>query len=392
MKFKCRPEDFRVEERTAFVATDGPFALYRLRKTSLGTPEAVDAIVRKFKVPRSAVSFGGLKDRHATTEQHLTIADGPDQSPRERNWQLNYIGQADRPFVSDDIAANHFEIVVRDLTAGEVEHVHSQFANVERDGFPNYFDDQRFGSVGKSGEFVAAALCRQDYERALWLAIADENANDRPREAAEKRWLRKHWGNWRRLIPDLSDRKLERIAKVLLDRPGDFVAGFSCIRHDMRVLLVSAFQSHLWNRALSHWLANSLSEAQHFSVRLKTATVQFHRRLDDFDRAQLSELSLPLPTARTVPPEDENKQVFGEVLKEHGVTWQDLRIHKPDDLFFSKGDRKAVVIPTGLSMKIESDDLRPGRQKATLSFDLPRGAYATILLKALFTSPIVAEI
>ena len=36
-----------------------------------------------------------------------------------------------------------------------------------------YFDDQRFGSVGESGEFIGRAWCLGNYERALWLRPGD---------------------------------------------------------------------------------------------------------------------------------------------------------------------------------------------------------------------------
>ncbi|MBC7815791.1 MAG: hypothetical protein IAG10_02705 [Planctomycetaceae bacterium] len=48
MKLKCLPEDFRVTELTDRATNGrGPFALYRLTKQSLGTPEAIDAILRR---------------------------------------------------------------------------------------------------------------------------------------------------------------------------------------------------------------------------------------------------------------------------------------------------------------------------------------------------------
>ena len=40
MKLKCQPDDFRVQELTSFDCSGGPFAVYRLSKRSIGTPEA----------------------------------------------------------------------------------------------------------------------------------------------------------------------------------------------------------------------------------------------------------------------------------------------------------------------------------------------------------------
>ncbi|HQZ67425.1 MAG TPA: tRNA pseudouridine(13) synthase TruD, partial [Planctomycetaceae bacterium] len=63
MKLRRLPEDFRVEELTSIAASNGAFALYRLTKTSIGTPEAISAIVERWKVQRKRISYGGLKDR-----------------------------------------------------------------------------------------------------------------------------------------------------------------------------------------------------------------------------------------------------------------------------------------------------------------------------------------
>ena len=73
MKLRRLPEDFQVEELTDLVPQHGPFALYRLTKTSIGTPEAISAIVERWNLQRKRISYGGLKDRHAVTTQHLTI-------------------------------------------------------------------------------------------------------------------------------------------------------------------------------------------------------------------------------------------------------------------------------------------------------------------------------
>ncbi|HQF14821.1 MAG TPA: tRNA pseudouridine(13) synthase TruD, partial [Thermogutta sp.] len=143
-----------------------------------------------------AVSYGGLKDRHAITRQYLTIRNGPSSSLTLEGIRLEYLGQASRPFTSDDITANHFRIVIRDLTLEDMEKAITALQEVGQFGLPNYFDKQRFGSVGWSGDFVARAWCLGDYERALWLALADPHDSDRSSDKKEKAYLREHWGDW----------------------------------------------------------------------------------------------------------------------------------------------------------------------------------------------------
>src|SRR5205823_4102134 len=115
MKLKRLPEDFQVEELADVEPEGGEFALYRLTKRSVGTLEAVAAIARRWRVPRRTISFGGLKDRHAITTQYLTILRGPRRGLRETQFQLNFLGQTAREFTPQDIRANRFQVVLRDL-------------------------------------------------------------------------------------------------------------------------------------------------------------------------------------------------------------------------------------------------------------------------------------
>jgi tRNA pseudouridine13 synthase len=194
MKLKRLPEDFQVEEQISVHPEGGPFALYRLKKQSLGTLEAIDAIARRWNLPRGQIAFAGLKDKHAVTVQFVTIRNGPRRGLAQSNLELKYVGQIERPVQASDISNNGFVVVIRDLTAAAVDGAAEELGTVSRDGLPNYFDDQRFGSVGESGEFIAKPWCLGDYERALWLALAEPNARDRPGQRDEKAVLREHWG------------------------------------------------------------------------------------------------------------------------------------------------------------------------------------------------------
>jgi tRNA pseudouridine13 synthase len=50
-------------------------------------------------------------------------------------------------------------------------------------------------------------------------------------------------------------------------------------------------------------------------------------------------------------------------------------------MFFSKGERAGLCRPANLTCEVQPDDLHRGRHKASLVFELPRGAYATLIVK-----------
>src|SRR5262245_60041080 len=117
MKLKQRPEDFRVEELTDAVAGDpGEFAFYRLDKTGWTTPDALAAIRRRWQLDFRRLSYGGLKDRHAITSQHVTIFRGPKRNLSHERITLTYLGQRTEPFTASDIRANRFTITLRAMS------------------------------------------------------------------------------------------------------------------------------------------------------------------------------------------------------------------------------------------------------------------------------------
>jgi len=386
VKVKRLPEDFTVEERTEFRPGRGPFALYTLTKRSLGTPEALEAVARRWNLPREVISFGGLKDRHALTTQWITIRGGPSRGLKQSNLELKYAGQAPRPFGPKDILGNRFRIVLRDFSREGEGRARAAIGEIGRDPLPNYFDDQRFGSLGSSGEFVGRAWCEQKYERAVWLALAEENEHDRPEDRSEKKVLREKWGDWAACKAALSKSHRRSIVTFLADRPGDFKGALARVHADLRGLYLSAFQSFLWNRLLSSSLRETCRPAQLAAVPLKTGEALFFGPLEDAQRAKLQALVLPLPSARARISEGPMKERVERSLREVGLDLRALRIRHPRENFFSRGERAATFAPAGLSSAWDADELYPGRRKLELKFDLPRGSYATILVKRITLS------
>jgi tRNA pseudouridine13 synthase len=382
---KRSPDDFQVEELSALAPGGGPFGLYRLTKRGLGTPEAVAAVLKRWHLPRQRLAYGGLKDRHALTQQMLTIYHGPQRGLKQTNLELAYLGQVDRPITSADIAANRFRIVLRDLSADDAARARGALAAIGRDGLPNYFDEQRFGSRGRSGEFIARAWCLRDYERAIWLALADAHDHDRPRQRAERQHLRAHWGNWEACRSGVEFPPAPQIVAYLAEHPDDFRGAIRLLRSDLRWLYISAFQSFLWNRMLTAWLRQQCRQEQLFQMPIDGDPVAFYWSLDGNQRQALAELELPLPSARQRLDEGPVRANVEGVLADLGLTLRDLKIDYPRDSFFSKGERAAIYRPAGLAHQLAPDDLYPGRHKLSLHFDLPRGCYATILIRRLET-------
>ena len=384
MKLKCLPEDFQVVELTdRWPNGRGPFALYRLTKKTLGTSEAIDAALHRWNLSRSQVSYGGLKDKHAVTEQFVTIKNGPRRDLSQTNVEFQYLGNTDRPFEPTDIAGNRFTLVMRDMSAAAVARAERTLHEVAVDGVPNYFDDQRFGSLGESGEFIAAPWCRGDYERALWLSLAEANEHDRPDDRREKHLIREQWGDWIGLKAALPKCSRRSIVTYLCDHPTEFRRALALMRIDLRGMWLSAFQSAVWNRLLAESLQDICRPEQLFEVSFGERPAPFYLALDESQRRELTDLDLPLPSGRLKLESGPLYDRLHRVLAEFGLLPREMRVKYPRDSFFSKGQRAAIYIPADMQHQTDHDELYADRHKVTLSFDLPRGSYATILIKRL---------
>jgi tRNA pseudouridine13 synthase len=388
MKLKQRPDDFQVEEVTDVVPTQsGPFALYRLEKTGWSTPDALAAVRRRWGIEPRRLAYGGLKDRHAHTVQYLTIFHGPRRGLHHQAVTVSYLGQVPEPYDSHAIRCNRFRLTVRDLHDAARANVEAGLESVRRDGVPNYFDDQRFGSVaGADQEFVGRLLVRGRFEDALRQALLAPYEFDRAQQKREKQLLAAHWGDWAKCVEVLPRGHARSLCDYLRVHPGDFKGAVIRLRPELRGLYLSVYQSHLWNRMLARWLREHCRPEQLRDVDLRLGAVPFPTGLDDGQRMELAALALPLPSARLkLEAGHPIAPLVDAVLAEEGLTLRDMQVRGVRELFFSRGERAAACMPAGLTAEFAPDELRPGRYKLALGFELPRGCYATMAVKALTT-------
>lgn len=388
MKIKQQVEDFQVEEVAELApGADGPFALYRLEKKGWTTPDALAAIRRRWKIDHRRMAYGGLKDRHAWTWQYLTIFRGPQRNLTHERLSLTYLGQLPAAYTSHDIQANRFRLTLRAFSPKAIGPVEEALEEVRLHGVPNYFDDQRFGSVTSGGEFVAREMIRGDYEKALRLALTAPYEHDRAAQKKEKAILRKHWGAWPAVLEHLPRGHARSLAAYLRDHPDHFRGAVDRLRPELRGLYLSAYQSHLWNRMLARWLRDHVRADQLIDVALRMGPYPMHRTLNEQQLPELSALQLPLPSARMqLDPDDPRRPLIEAVLAEEGLTIERMKL-KGMQTFFSRGERAALCLPAGLKWESAADENHPGKRKLLLFFDLPRGSYATLIVKRITLPP-----
>ncbi len=383
------PQDFRVVERLApgLLRDTGSHAIYEVEKTSLTTPEASQRLASLLGIKANALDYAGLKDKHAVTVQAISVshlADAP--SPLEApGLRARLIGFLDRHVVAADIDRNEFEITVRDATR-------EQFRSMDRRGeallledgrlgFVNYFGEQRMGSNRHGAGFVARRLVEGDFEGALRLAIGTPARKDTGARRELTRALAMHWGEWKRVVRSVPGCP-QRAAVEALEAGASWRDAYAALPHFDQQMHVEAFQSHLWN-AVAAALVRATppedlipsSDVAHDGMIFPTARHWTPER---------RQLHLPMPCAST-RLEGAWGRAAAEALATEGLSIEQLRIPGLRRPSFSEATRPLLAAAANATATAaEPDDLgRAGRLKRTLRFDLPRGAYATVLLRAL---------
>ncbi|MEZ5585289.1 MAG: tRNA pseudouridine(13) synthase TruD [Candidatus Competibacteraceae bacterium] len=194
------PEDFQVFEELGFTATgDGEHVLLRVRKRAVNTHWVAKQLAAFAGVPQAAVSYAGLKDRHAITEQwfsiHLPGRVGPDWTGcGAEDFAVLEHHRHSRKLRIGALKGNVFRIVIRDLQGGTGT-LEARLRQVGQMGVPHYFGAQRFGRDGNNTAkaealFLGKLRVKDRHQRGLYLSAARAEIFNRvlSRRVAESSW------------------------------------------------------------------------------------------------------------------------------------------------------------------------------------------------------------
>jgi tRNA pseudouridine13 synthase len=456
-RLRDRPEDFRVREIERFdvepLDANGdayPDLVFRATLRGWDTNDFAGALSNRLGISRERVSWAGTKDKHAVTTQLFSVRDVDPASLRaaagsggERDSDettpakeptdagdptdeeepadgdereesgldgvaIDLLGRAGRSIEFGDLVGNRFRVVVRDADAPErLPSIVDELATWTRStapgegraiAVPNYFGQQRFGSLRPITHEVGLSVLRGDWRDAVRTYVADAFES----EPVDTRTARERAGDafddrdWSGALDALPDRLgYERsMLHTLVDQKNDdesaaFRAALEAVPSSLRRLFVNAAQSFAFNRILSERLDRGLP----FDRPVEGDVVCFADRdapddlvLPDVDRQQsVTEdrvssitrhcergrafVTAPLVGTETSLAHGEPGEIERSVLEELGLTRADFAL---PDSWASSGTRRAILVSTALDV-----DLDP----PTLAFSLPKGSYATVLLR-----------
>lgn len=153
---KQSPEDFFVDEIPAYEASgEGEFLFLHIEKRGLATPDLLRHIEQVLSLSPSDIGFAGRKDANAVTRQYVSIpASADDLVNRIDSDQIKVLGvkRHSNKLKTGHHRGNSFRIVVRDAAPDSFDLAEVLVAEIQQNGFPNYFGDQRFGNDGTTDD------------------------------------------------------------------------------------------------------------------------------------------------------------------------------------------------------------------------------------------------
>ncbi len=395
MKLKQRVGDFRVRELLQddyLRDEEGEFRIYRVTKRKLTTPEACRALADELGVDSATVSIGGLKDRQGITIQHVSVPRGRKVRIQSQELGVEPVGFADEAMSSAAVRGNGFEVSVRALLGADAHRLRKNLPLVRSHGLVNYFDDQRFGNLTHGQGWIAKHLMLGENETALHDFFTARSERDDPERGRFKQSLADNWGDWR-ACREIAGRRGEHhsVFEHLMKNPTDFGGAFYYVSSRLRLIHLYAFQSHLWNRAVAQLVREKVPVAKRSLMECVEGQLVAHS--SHFPEGQRPDATFRLPGEGLEDVEDEDqRRLLADVLAEERLVPDQFRISDVSG-FALKGEERALfVFPEHLRVRpAESDGLNRGLQMIRVRFELPRGSYATLVIKRLLAVAVGGE-
>jgi len=323
-KIKQKPDDFIVKEIPDFdIQEKGKYPIFLLKKINYTTEDAIERIAAHFHIKQKFIGYAGIKDKKAVTEQFISInvLKKKFASLQIKDIELKFMGYNDDPIYLGRLKGNIFIITVRNLKQGDIDRLKEKIKSTLV--IPNLFGEQRFS---KNNVYIGKLLIKRNFEEAT------------------KQILKQ-----RRKIEQLVNEHLEK-------HPHDVIGAIRKIPLKIRKLYVHAYQSELFNRAAVTYLGK---EKRNIKIPIIGFGTEFKNKVVS--------------------------EIYKDIMVKEDITLRDFIIRGMQELS-STGNMRDVLIElhSFKIVNIDNDELNSNKEKVIVSFNLPKGCYATVVIDYLF--------
>jgi len=182
----------------------------------------------------------------------------------------------------------------------------------------NFFDEQRFS---KNNIEIGKAILKKDFKKAVGLVLQKKGDYERKAEL------------------------------FLSNHPNNYIGALRKVPHKILLLFIHSYQSYIFNETI-----NKIGSEKNVKV--------------------------PLVGFGTEYKDNNVRRIIKEILKKGNISERDFVVSSMPDLSCEGEERDLYVEPKNLKIdKLEKDELNKGKYKVRISFSLPKGAYATNVVK-----------
>lgn len=401
-RVRKNPEDFYVKEVISdefvqkYNSSNGKYFLYTLEKRELTTFESILRVSKMLKTHARNISYLGLKDKDAVTEQYIAVRSEKRDLPESLEadgMKLRLVGKYTKALSKDYLEGNFFRITLRDISDPNALAKIERFKElVSKHGFVNFYGYQRFGTTRPINHKVGLHLLREEYEYAIKTLIGVPGiGEDSTKTEAKVKYLE---SNNIEVLSNINLGEYEKkVVKYLSKNKQDYKGAIMKLHPSLIRLFIEAFSCYIFNLIVSEIIRErgieritELNEDEFFVVPLDRyyaqveAVAKINEKLNKIKnlKAEIKERRAMLAIAT---PGYLTEQLITKETKKL------LDLFKIDTNTFFIKERPEASYPgqyrTIISYVKEFYFHEVSSGVISLEFFLPRGSFATVLLREL---------
>ena len=381
---KSTPESFIVEEISSdgkiieinkpFTQADSPatqkYLHIALQKRNYSTDRALKMLAERLHIGKKRFSFTGTKDKVALTTQLIScFGCTKEQLANISITDIKLLGSyySNKPLSLGDHLGNRFTITV---DGGVKTKVNENGTKVEKiwqelgGKSINYFGPQRFGSrknTHKIGYFILKGMFEDAVFEYLCGGEEDESAGLR-RELLQTRDYVKALNAF-----PVHLRYERAMLDYLADKQRDFIGALRRLPRKLGMMLVHAYQSHLFNQYVSMRLRDNdfdPKENEFICGNNNYGFPDLEKKSNDNTGGWLA--------CNVIGYDSKLNETEKKLLAEAGISNPDFKIKKIPE-FSSSGSLRTMFMPI--------KDFAYDEKENTFRFSLPKSGYATVVLE-----------
>ncbi len=383
--YKQTAEDFQVEEIPLYPCSGHGEHLYLwIEKSGITTRNLLAQLTKGLKVKERNLGYAGLKDAQALTRQMISVPlSHLDQIEKLNlnNAKIIQINRHGNKLRLGHLAGNRFTITLHKTEPGALLHAQRILQQLEKRGVPNLFGEQRYGVLGNSAE-LGKLLIEKNFPKFCREFIGDPQLirNQDWKRAAELYRQGKLQQALDHLPGGMADER--HLLQLLLSCKSHQTAVFALPKNLLRLFL-SAAQANYFDRLLQQRLPDldQLRDGDIAVKHINGACFRVEHAAAEQSRADSFEISpsAPLFGSKVMLATGKPGETELKLMEESGLSLESWKLGKGLTM---SGERRPLRVPLN-----QSEILSHGKNFLTLRFILPKGSYATSVLRELIKQP-----